>query len=98
MVTPRRGVEVEAEVQRRVAARGHISLVKQQYGLGSAYAGKIVTVRIDASLVQCWIDGELIKTFPRRHVDDVTRLSPDKKHRSRRAADALRRATAPPVD
>ena len=30
-----------------------------------------------------WLDGKLIKTFPRRHADDVTRLSPDKKDRPR---------------
>jgi hypothetical protein len=34
-------------------------------------------------LVHRWLDGKLIKTFPRRHADDVTRLSPDKKHRPR---------------
>ncbi len=60
--------------------------------------GKIVTVRVETSLVHCLLDGKVIKTFPRRHVDEITRLGADKKHRSRRAADALRRATGPAVE
>jgi transposase InsO family protein len=81
-----------AEVQRRVATRGHVTIAKTQYAVGCAYAGQFVTVRIETSVVHCLIDGKLVKTLPRRHTGDVRHLRPNKKHRSRRAADARRRA------
>ena len=86
------------EVQRRVAGRGHVSLAYHQYGLGRAYAGKIITVRIETALVHFWLDGKLIKTFPRKHALDITRPGVDKKHRSRRKADQRRRERETDVD
>lgn len=71
-----------AEVQRRVATRGHVAIAGTQYAVGCAYAGRIVTVRIETSVVHCLLDGKLIKTLPRRHAGDVRHLTPNKKHRS----------------
>ena len=79
------------EVQRLVAPRGHISVARQQYIVGAPYVGRIVTARIEDTVVHCLLDGKIIKTFPRRHTGEVRRLNVDKKHKSRRAADARRR-------
>ena len=51
-----------------------------------------MTARIEDTLVHCLFDGKAINTLPRRHMEKITRLMPDKKHRSRRAADARHRA------
>jgi len=48
-------------------------------------------VRIEETVVHIVLDGKLIKTLPRRHDKEVRHLRPNKKHRSRRAADAARR-------
>ena len=90
---PVMAAESGVEVLRRVAPRGHISLAKQQYIVGAAYVGKIVTARIEESVVHVLLDGKFIKTFPKRHTAEIAKLQSDKKHRSRRAADARRRAT-----
>jgi hypothetical protein len=57
-----------------------------------SYVGKIVTARIETSVVHCFVDGEVVKTLPRRHTSDDVRTSTNKKPRSRRAADERRRS------
>ena len=84
--------ETCVEVQRRVATRGHVGIAGLQYAVGCAYAGRLVTVRIEETVVHVLLDGKLIKTLPRRHDKEVSHIRPNKKHRSRRAADARRRA------
>jgi hypothetical protein len=60
--------------------------------------GRVVTVRIEDTVVHCLLDGKIIKTFPRRHTGEVRNLNVDKKHKSRRAADARRRAATNETD
>jgi len=84
--------EVGVEVQRRVRTHGTVSIAHCEYSVGTPYVGKIATARIESSVIHFLIDGKEVKTVPRRHTTDVVRPNADKKHRSRRAADRLRRA------
>jgi len=83
--------DASVEVQRLVATRGHVTIAGIQYRAGNAYAGRFVTVRIEDTVVHIVLDGKLTKTPPRRHGKEVRHLRPNKKHKSRRAADAARR-------
>ena len=85
------------EVQRRVAPRGHIGLAGTHYAVGCSHAGRIVTVRIEETVVKVVLDGKLIKTLPRRHDKDVSQLHLSKNHGARRATRGRRR-TIPSAD
>ncbi len=84
--------EVGVEVQRRVRTHGTIMIARHDYSVGMPYVGKIVTSRIETSVVHFLVNGKVVKKAPRRHTSDNVRPNADKKHRSRRAADTRRRA------
>jgi|GEM_PF-2600691 len=86
------------EVRRTVAPRRTITINRHPYSVGVSFAGKIATAQIETTVVHLYVGGKLIKTIPRRHLGEVTRFVPDKKHRSRRAADARRRALTDQTD
>jgi transposase InsO family protein len=84
--------EVGLEIQRRVRTHGTVSIDRHDYSVGMPYVGKVVTARIETSVVHFLVDGKVVKTCPRVHTSDNVRMSTDKRHRSRRAADERRRA------
>jgi hypothetical protein len=89
---------VGVDVQRRVTTHGTITIDRHHYSVGMSYVGKVVTARIDTSVVHCLVDGKVVKTLPRRHASDDVRPTLNKKHKSRRAADDRRRALAARAD
>ena len=84
--------EVGLEIQRRVRTHGTVSIDRHDYSVGMPYVGKVVTARIETNVVHFTIDGKVVKTCPRMHAGDKLRMTTDKKHRSRTAADNRRRA------
>jgi transposase InsO family protein len=84
--------EVGVEIQRRVRTHGTVSIDRHDYSVGMPYVGRVVTARIETSVVHFIVDGKVVKTCPRVHTGDTLRVTADKKHRSRRAADEHRRA------
>jgi transposase InsO family protein len=79
------------DVERRVNRSGTITICRMRYTVGSSYVGRLVTARIEDSVVHCVYDGKIVKTLPRRHSGEIVRPNADRKHRSRRAADVRRR-------
>lgn len=77
---------------------GTVTIARHHYSVGMPNVGKIATARIETNVVHFLFDGKVVKTSPRRHTSDTVRPNADKKHRSRRAADELRRAAQKHID
>jgi transposase InsO family protein len=68
------------EIQRRVWVNGVISVAYQRIQAGRHLAGQIVTVRIEPTVLHVLLDGELIKTVPRRSEKEVRQIRAHKVH------------------
>ena len=68
------------EIQRRVWVNGVISVAYQRIQAGRHLAGQIVTVRIERTVLHVLLDGELIRTVPRRFKKEVRQKRAHKVH------------------
>lgn len=68
------------EVRRRVWRNGMIGVATQRLSAGRHLAGQIVTVRIEPTVFHVLLDGELIRTVPRRSEKEVKQIRPHKVH------------------
>jgi hypothetical protein len=75
-----RGHSAFTEVQRRVWVNGVISVAYQRIQAGRHLAGQVVNVRIEPTVLHVPLDGELIKTVPRRSDKEVRQLGAHKVH------------------
>ena len=69
-----------AEVKRRVWSTGYICVAMQRFCVGRHLAGQIVTVRIEPTVLHVLLDGELMKTVPRRSGKEVKQIRAHKVH------------------
>lgn len=69
-----------SEVKRRVWTNGMIGVATQRLSAGRHLAGQIVTVRIESTVFHVLLDGELIRTIPRRSEKEVRQIRPHKVH------------------
>ena len=69
-----------SEVERRVWTNGVISVADQRIQAGRHFAGQVVTVRIEPTVFHVLLDGELIKTAPRRSEKEVRQRRAHKVH------------------
>jgi hypothetical protein len=77
VVSDRRSI---TEVKRRVWTNGVISVAYQRISPGRHLAGQVVTVRIEPTVLHVLLDGELIKTVPRRSKKEVRQRRAHKVH------------------
>jgi transposase InsO family protein len=68
------------EVKRRVWANGMICVATQRLSAGRHLAGQIVIVRIEPTVLHVLLDGELVKTVPRRSGKEVKQIRSHKVH------------------
>ena len=73
-------------VTRQVHKVGTVTVAGQKFRMGTAWAGQLLTVRVDAELFHVFHDGVLLKTVPRTTRNDVVRFGPTRPPRPRRRA------------
>ena len=74
------------QVTRQVHKVGTVTVAGQKFRMGTAWAGQLLTVRVDAELFHVFHDGVLLKTVPRTTRNDVVRFGPTRPPRPRRRA------------
>jgi hypothetical protein len=70
-------------VTRQVHKVGTVTVAGQKFRMGTAWAGQLLTVRVDAELFHVFHDGVLLKTVPRTTRNDVVRFGPTRPPRPR---------------
>jgi hypothetical protein len=68
------------EVKRRVWTTGYICVAMQRFSVGRHLAHQVVTVRIEPTVLHVLLDGELVKTVPRRSGKEVKQIRAHKVH------------------
>jgi len=71
------------QVTRQVHKVGTVTVAGQKFRMGTAWAGQLLTVRVDAELFHVFHDGVLLKTVPRTTRNDVVRFGPTRPPRPR---------------
>jgi hypothetical protein len=70
-------------VNRKVSSSGAISLAKTSYSVARALAGQLVQVTVDDGMVRISQEGQLLRSWPRRHPPAKELLiRPDRSHQS----------------
>jgi hypothetical protein len=70
-------------VMRRVHKVGTVTVAGQKFRVGTAWAGQLLTVRVDAELFHVFHDGVLLKTVARTTRNEVVRFGPRRPPRQR---------------
>jgi len=70
-------------VTRRVHKVGTVTVAGQKFRMGTAWAGQLLTVRVDTELFHVFCDGVLLKTVARTTRNDIVRFGPTRPPRPR---------------
>ena len=80
------------EVERLVFSNGLISVARQRFSVGRRFGGRIVTVRIQPTVLHVFCDGELIRSEPRRMTKEVVHVRAHRPYKKRK--DRMREASS----
>jgi hypothetical protein len=81
--SPANQAPISVVVDRKVWGTGRISYAGALYGVARALAGQLVQVTVDDGMVRISQDGQLLRTWPRRHPPAKELLiRPDRSHQS----------------